>query len=179
MKTAIDILQKKWGHTDFRPLQKEIIDAVLAKKNCIALLPTGGGKSLCYQIPALLQEGLCLVISPLLALMQDQVDSLHKKNIKATSLNSSLSENEMVVLFDNIQIRNYKFLYISPEKLKAPFVQQKIKQLNISLVAIDEAHCISVQAYVLGSAMPSTPSSSTVAASSSAPASLCGLNNPA
>ncbi len=143
MKTAIDILQKKWGHTDFRPLQKEIIDAVLAKKNCIALLPTGGGKSLCYQIPALLQEGLCLVISPLLALMQDQVDSLHKKNIKATTINSSLTENEMVVLFDNIQNRNYKFLYMSPEKLQAPFVQQKIKQLNISLVAIDEAHCIS------------------------------------
>ena len=143
VKTAIDILQKKWGHTDFRPLQKEIIDAVLAKKNCIALLPTGGGKSLCYQIPALLQEGLCLVISPLLALMQDQVDSLHKKNIKATTINSSLTENEMVVLFDNIQNRNYKFLYMSPEKLQTPFVQQKIKQLNISLVAIDEAHCIS------------------------------------
>ena len=79
MKTATDILQKKWGHANFRPLQKEIIDAVLAKKNCIALLPTGGGKSLCYQIPALLQEGLCLVVSPLLALMQDQVESLHKK----------------------------------------------------------------------------------------------------
>jgi ATP-dependent DNA helicase RecQ len=124
VKTAIDILQKKWGHADFRPLQKEIIDAVLAKKNCIALLPTGGGKSLCYQIPALLQEGLCLVISPLLALMQDQVDSLHKKNIKATTINSSLTENEMVVLFDNIQNRNYKFLYMSPEKLQAPFVQQ-------------------------------------------------------
>ena len=143
MKTAIDILQSKWRHADFRPQQKEIIDAVLAKKNCIALLPTGGGKSLCYQIPALLQEGLCLVVSPLLALMQDQVESLHKKNIKAALLNSSFSENEMVVLFDNIQNRNYKFLYISPEKLQAPFVQQKIKQLNISLVAIDEAHCIS------------------------------------
>jgi ATP-dependent DNA helicase RecQ len=86
---------------------------------------------------------LCLVVSPLLALMQDQVESLHKKNIKAALLNSSFSENEMVVLFDNIQNRNYKFLYISPEKLQAPFVQQKIKQLNISLVAIDEAHCIS------------------------------------
>jgi ATP-dependent DNA helicase RecQ len=143
VKTAIDILQSKWRHADFRPQQKEIIDAVLAKKNCIALLPTGGGKSLCYQIPALLQEGLCLVVSPLLALMQDQVESLHKKNIKAALLNSSFSENEMVVLFDNIQNRNYKFLYISPEKLQAPFVQQKIKQLNISLVAIDEAHCIS------------------------------------
>lgn len=143
MKKALDILREKWNHSDFRPLQKEIIEAVLAKKNCIALLPTGGGKSLCYQIPALLQEGICLVVSPLLALMRDQIENLEKKNIKATSLDSSLSEKEMILLFDNLQHSNCKFLYVSPEKLQSDLVQQKIKQLKVSLIAVDEAHCIS------------------------------------
>jgi len=136
-------LQKKWGYSSFRPLQEEIISSVLAKQNTIVLLPTGGGKSICYQLPTLLQEGVCLVISPLLALMQDQIDSLHRKNIKAVALNTALSQDEMVILFDNIQYNNIKFLYLSPEKLQSNFIQDKIKQLNISLVAIDEAHCIS------------------------------------
>lgn len=124
-------------------MQEEIITTVLAKKDCIALLPTGGGKSICYQIPALAQEGICLVISPLLALMQDQIDSLHRKNIKAVALNTPLSQNELIVLFDNIQHNAINFLYVSPEKLQSSFIQEKIKQLTISLVAIDEAHCIS------------------------------------
>ena len=124
-------------------MQEEIVSTVLAKKNCIALLPTGGGKSICYQVPALAQEGVCLVISPLLALMQDQVESLQRKKIKAVALNKPMSQNDTIILFDNIQFNNIKFLYLSPEKLQTAFIQEKIKQLNISLVAIDEAHCIS------------------------------------
>ncbi len=143
MKTAVSILQEKWGHSTFRPLQEEIIKAVVTKKNTIVLLPTGGGKSICYQIPALINEGICLVISPLLALMQDQIESLQRKNIKAAALNTALTQNETITLFDNIQFNNYKFLYLSPEKLQSKFIQEKIKQLNISLIAIDEAHCIS------------------------------------
>ena len=143
MNKALDILKSKWGHDAFRTPQEAIINSVINKQNCIALLPTGGGKSICYQIPTLLQEGVCLVISPLLALMQDQVDGLLKKNIKAVALNSSLTQDETVVLFDNIQFNNVKFLYLSPEKLQSKFIQEKIKQLNISILAIDEAHCIS------------------------------------
>ena len=124
-------------------MQEEIVSTVLAKKNCIALLPTGGGKSICYQVPALAQEGVCLVISPLLALMQDQVESLQRKKIKAVALNKPMSQNDTIILFDNIQFNNIKFLYLSPEKLQTAFIQEKTKQLNISLVAIDEAHCIS------------------------------------
>ena len=107
------------------------------------MLPTGGGKSVCYQIPALAQEGVCIVISPLLALMQDQVESLLRKDIKAIALNKPISQDETIVLFDNIQFNNIKFLYLSPEKLQTAFIQEKIKQLNVSLIAIDEAHCIS------------------------------------
>ena len=130
MKEAIDILQKKWGYSSFRPLQEEIISSVLAKQNTIVLLPTGGGKSICYQLPTLLQEGVCLVISPLLALMQDQVDSLHRKDIKAVALNTALSQDEMVILFDNIQYNDIKFLYLSPEKLQSKFISGQNKTIK-------------------------------------------------
>ena len=143
LETPLQILKNNWGHDSFRNPQAEIIEAVLQKKNCIALLPTGAGKSVCYQIPGLLQKGVCIVISPLLALMQDQIDSLHRKNIKAVALNVSRTQDEMIVLFDNIQFNNIRFLYLSPEKLQSPFIQEKIKQLDVQLIAIDEAHCIS------------------------------------
>ncbi|WP_299014095.1 ATP-dependent DNA helicase RecQ [uncultured Polaribacter sp.] len=143
MSTPHKILEKFWGYNTFRTPQEKIITAVLEKKDVIALLPTGGGKSLCFQIPALLQEGVCLVISPLIALMQDQVKNLTKKNIKATLIPSGISQNEQITLFDNIKFGNYKFLYISPERLQSQFIQQKIKELNVNLVAVDEAHCIS------------------------------------
>ena len=143
MKTPLSILKKYWGHHAFRPLQEEIIQHVLQKKDSIVLLPTGGGKSICFQIPALLMKGTCLVVSPLLALMQDQIENLNRKNIKAVALNKNRSQEELIVLFDNLQFTNTKFLYLSPEKLQSPFIQNKIKQLSISLIAIDEAHCIS------------------------------------
>ncbi|MDG1040150.1 MAG: RecQ family ATP-dependent DNA helicase [Polaribacter sp.] len=143
MISALQILKKYWNHNTFRAPQDQIIEAVTANKNTIALLPTGGGKSICFQIPAILKEGICIVISPLIALMQDQVDSLNSKGIKATTLPSGSSQEELITLFDNIRFGNYKFLYLSPERLQANFIQEKIKQLNVNLIAVDEAHCIS------------------------------------
>jgi ATP-dependent DNA helicase RecQ len=137
------ILEKYWGFTSFKTPQKEIITCVLENKDAIALLPTGGGKSVCFQIPALLKEGVCIVISPLIALMQDQVGNLKKRDIKAITIPSGSSQNEIVTLFDNIKFGKVKFLYISPERLQSALIQQKLKELNINLVAIDEAHCIS------------------------------------
>jgi ATP-dependent DNA helicase RecQ len=137
------ILEKYWGFTSFKTPQKEIITCVLENKDAIALLPTGGGKSVCFQIPALLKEGVCIVISPLIALMQDQVENLKKRDIKAITIPSGSSQNEIVTLFDNIKFGKVKFLYISPERLQSALIQQKLKELNINLVAIDEAHCIS------------------------------------
>ncbi|MDB2385453.1 RecQ family ATP-dependent DNA helicase [Polaribacter sp.] len=141
--TPKKILQKYWGFSSFREPQEEIITHILANKNAIALLPTGGGKSLCFQIPALASDGLCIVISPLIALMQDQVANLKEKGIKATTLPSGTSQNELINLFDNIKFGKTKLLYISPERLQSSFIQQKIKELNVNLIAIDEAHCIS------------------------------------
>ena len=138
-----EILKEYWGHSAFRPLQEEIIGAVLAQKNTVALLPTGGGKSICFQVPALLLKGVCIVISPLTALMEEQVTRLQEKGIKAMRIPAKSSQDEMIALFDNIKFGNFKFLYISPERLQSRFIQQKIKELTVSFVAIDEAHCIS------------------------------------
>jgi len=143
MVTPKEILQDYWGYDSFRNPQEEIINAVVDNKNVIALLPTGGGKSICFQIPALLKEGICIVISPLIALMEDQVTNLKERGLKAMTLPSGASQDEVITLFDNLRFGNYKFLYISPERLQTKFIQQKIAQLNVSLIAIDEAHCIS------------------------------------
>ncbi|OCK42132.1 DEAD/DEAH box helicase [Tenacibaculum soleae] len=140
---SLKILQHYWGYTSFRAPQQKIITTVLNGKNTIALLPTGGGKSICFQVPALVNEGVCIVISPLIALMQDQVDSLINKGIKATTIPSGSSQDAIITLFDNIRFGNIKFLYLSPERLQSSFIQKKIKQLNVNLIAIDEAHCIS------------------------------------
>ena len=138
-----EILNEYWGYSAFRPLQEEIISAVLAQKNTVALLPTGGGKSICFQVPALLLKGVCIVISPLTALMEDQVARLKEKGIKAMRIPSKSSQDEIIALFDNLKFGNFKFLYISPERLQSKFIQQKIKELTVSFVAVDEAHCIS------------------------------------
>jgi ATP-dependent DNA helicase RecQ len=143
MSDANKTLKKYWNFSTFIEPQGEIIQAVLDKKDVIALLPTGGGKSICFQVPALIKEGVCLVISPLISLIQDQVENLKKRGIKATSIQSGASENEILTLFDNIKYGNYKFLYISPERLQNTLIQKKIKQLTISFIAVDEAHCIS------------------------------------
>lgn len=117
MFSAKEILEKYWHHKNFRPLQEEIINSVLQGNDTLALLPTGGGKSICFQVPALMQEGLCIVVSPLIALMQDQVKNLQDKNIKATALSSAMSAKELTIAFDNALYSGDKFLYVSPERL--------------------------------------------------------------
>lgn len=143
MTQSKEILKKYWGYESFRPPQEDIINAVLEGKDTIALLPTGGGKSLCYQVPGVLLDGICLVISPLISLMRDQVASLNKKGINAIALQSKLTVDEIVALFDNLKFGNAKFLYLSPERLQSPLIIQKIRELNINCIAVDEAHCIS------------------------------------
>jgi len=163
----LEILQKYWKHTSFRKSQEDIINAVLEKKDVLTLLPTGGGKSVCYQVPTLVTKGVCIVISPLIALMHDQVNSLVNKGIKAIAITSQYSEHDIIIAFDNIQFGHIKFLYLSPEKLQSDLIQQKIKQLDVSLIAIDEAHCISqwghdfrpsyLQINILRELQPNTP----------------------
>jgi len=143
MSTLLEILSKYWGYKSFRDPQQAIVKTVLQKHNTFVMLPTGAGKSLCYQLPAMMMDGICLVISPLIALMEDQVQSLEKKGIKALVLSSKLNKHETIIAFDNLRYGNYKFVYLSPEKLQSPLIQDKIAQLELSLVAIDEAHCIS------------------------------------
>ena len=143
MQEARDILQKYWKHQTFRPLQEEIIKSAFEGEDIIALLPTGGGKSICFQIPALLKEGICIIVSPLVALIEDQVNSLQQKGIKALAITGGISYSELDTLLDNCIYGNYKFLYLSPERLQQDLVQQRIKQMPVNLIAIDEAHCIS------------------------------------
>jgi ATP-dependent DNA helicase RecQ len=143
MPKAEEILQKYWKHDQFRSLQKEIIDSVLSGQDTFALLPTGGGKSICFQVPALMKEGICLVISPLVALIKDQVDNLQSRDIKAIALTGGLKSEEINVFLDNCQYGNYKFIYLSPERLQTEWILDRIKQLPISMIAIDEAHCVS------------------------------------
>ncbi|MFV8370200.1 RecQ family ATP-dependent DNA helicase [Flavobacterium sp. LB2R40] len=143
MQEAVAILQKYWQHDKFRSLQNEIINSVLSDQDTFALMPTGGGKSVCFQIPAMMKEGICLVISPLVALMKDQVANLQKRNIKAIALTGGIRSEEMIDLLDNCQFGNYKFLYLSPERLQSDWILERIKNLPINLITIDEAHCVS------------------------------------
>lgn len=143
MSTPLEILKKYWNHDAFRTPQEEIIASVLAQKDTFGLMPTGGGKSITFQVPALMMDGICLVISPLVALMKDQVQNLQNKGIKAIALTGGISSDEMIDLLDNCQFGNYKFLYLSPERLQNDWVLERIKNLPVNLIAIDEAHCVS------------------------------------
>ncbi len=143
MLHPLQILEQYWGHSGFRPNQQKIIEAILENEDCLALLPTGGGKSVCFQIPALIKEGICIVVSPLIALMQDQVATLNQKGIKAMALTNVNHYSELERMLDNCVFGNYKFLYISPERLENKLVQDRIKSMKVSLIAVDEAHCIS------------------------------------
>ena len=140
---AIDILIKYWGYSSFRPKQKEIIEQVINNRDTLALLPTGGGKSICYQIPALMNEGVCLVISPLLSLMHDQIIFLKSKGIKSVIINSNMNYSEIEASLTNCIYGGVKFLYLSPEKLQNKLVKNRIPKMNINLITVDEAHCIS------------------------------------
>ena len=141
------ILLKHWGYSSFRPLQEEIIQSILAGKDTLALLPTGGGKSICFQVPALTKDGLCLVISPLIALMKDQVDNLKKRKIQAAAIYSGMHKDEIDLVISNAKFGKTKLLYISPERLETASMKDAISRMKINLLAVDEAHCISQWGY--------------------------------
>ena len=137
------LLMQYWGYDTFRPQQEEIIQSVMDGKDTVALLPTGGGKSICYQVPALLNEGICIVISPLISLMNDQVRFLKSKGIKSVAITSNMHFTEIDTALTNCIYGGIKFLYLSPEKLQNELVQTRIKEMNVNLITVDEAHCIS------------------------------------
>lgn len=145
--TPKEALRTYFGYDAFRPLQEEIITSVLEGKDTLALLPTGGGKSLCFQIPALVQQTLCLVITPLIALMNDQVEHLLARDIRAAAIYTGMSYEKQRVALDNCQFGPYRFLYISPERLESADFRKRLAQLPIGLIAVDEAHCVSQWGY--------------------------------
>ena len=147
MLSPQEILKQYWGYDSFRSKQEDAIHSILDAKDTLTLLPTGGGKSICFQVPALMMEGICIVISPLIALMNDQVTALKAKNIRALAITSGMSFSELDITLDNCIYGNYKFLYLSPERLESDMVQQRLKKMNINLIAVDEAHCISEWGY--------------------------------
>ncbi|MBL4654361.1 MAG: RecQ family ATP-dependent DNA helicase [Bacteroidia bacterium] len=141
------VLEQYWSYPNFRPLQENIINSVLNGQDTLALLPTGGGKSICFQVPALAQDGVCIVVSPLIALMKDQVQNLKKRGIEAFSAVSGISQKELDIALDNCIYGKTKFLYLSPERLKSELVRTRIGKMNVNLLAVDEAHCISQWGY--------------------------------
>lgn len=147
MSEPLNILSKYWNFNSFRPRQEEIIQSVLDGKDTLALLPTGGGKSLCFQVPALMLDGLCLVITPLIALMKDQVEALRQKNIPAAAVYSGMSRFQIEVTLDNAIAGSLKFLYVSPERLATDVFRFRLQRMKICLIAVDEAHCISQWGY--------------------------------
>lgn len=147
MLSPKEILKQYWGYDSFRSKQEDAIHSILDAKDTLTLLPTAGGKSICFQVPALMMDGICIVISPLIALMNDQVTALNAKNIRALAITSGMSFSELDIALDNCIYGNYKFLYISPERLESDMVQQRLKKMNINLLAVDEAHCISEWGY--------------------------------
>ena len=145
--TPLDVLRENWGYDSFRGIQEEIITGIMAGHDTLGLMPTGGGKSITFQVPALCREGLCLVITPLIALMRDQVQNLRNRNILASAVYSGMSAADIERVYDNCIFGKTKFLYISPERLDSEMFQEKLKRMNVSLITVDEAHCISQWGY--------------------------------
>ena len=147
MQQYLDILKQYWGYDDFRPLQGDIIRSIVSGKDTLGLMPTGGGKSLTFQVPTLAMKGICVVVTPLIALMKDQVENLKKRGITAAAIYSGMSHNDILMTLDNAVFEAYKFLYVSPERLATPIFMEKIKQATVCMIAVDESHCISQWGY--------------------------------
>jgi ATP-dependent DNA helicase RecQ len=147
MQQYLDILKQYWGYDQFRALQGDIIQSIADGKDTLGLMPTGGGKSLTFQVPALAMEGVCIVVTPLIALMKDQVENLKKRNIPAAAIYTGMSKADILLTLDNCVFEAYKFLYVSPERLATPIFIEKIKQTKVCLIAVDESHCISQWGY--------------------------------
>lgn len=144
MKTT---LKKYWGYESFRPLQEEIISSILEGRDTLAILPTGGGKSICFQVPALMREGVCIVVSPLIALIKDQVENLCRRGIEAVAIHSGMTYRQIDIALDNVVYGDVKFLYVSPERLRSDLFKARVRKMNVNLIAVDEAHCISQWGY--------------------------------
>lgn len=149
MKSALfhDILKEYWGYSSFRPLQEQIIESVWNKNDTLGLMPTGGGKSITFQVPTMAMEGICLVVTPLIALMKDQVDNLKSLGIKAAAIYSGMTRQEIITTLENCIFGNYKFLYVSPERLSSDIFLAKLQAMNVCLLVVDESHCISQWGY--------------------------------
>src|SRR6476661_11290791 len=143
LEEATDALQKHFGFDDFREGQREVISSILAGKDAVVVMPTGSGKSLCYQLPAMILEGATLVVSPLIALMKDQVDALRARGLPATFINSSIPEPEQRARIESLRRREHKLVYVAPERFRSGRFNSALQQIPISLFAVDEAHCIS------------------------------------
>jgi ATP-dependent DNA helicase RecQ len=141
--TPQEILRHYWGHNAFRAAQEEIIEAVLNKQDTLAILPTGGGKSVCFQVPALAMPGCCLVVSPLIALMEDQVQRLKQMNIPAAAIRAGMTWQESASVLEECTNDALKFLYVSPERLETRAFRESLRHLPLNLLAVDESHCIS------------------------------------
>ena len=137
------ILKKYWGYDDFRGIQREIIESIGRGEDTLGLMPTGGGKSITFQVPTLAGDGLCIVVTPLIALMKDQVANLRSRGIKAAAIYSGMRGSEVITALENCIFGDYKFLYISPERLSSDIFLNKVRKIPVSLIAVDEAHCIS------------------------------------
>ena len=144
---GVRLLKQYWGYDTFRGIQEDIINSITEGRDTLGLMPTGGGKSITFQVPALAKEGLCLVITPLIALMKDQVQNLKKRGIKALAIYSGMSRQEIIVTLENCIFGNFKFLYISPERLDTEIFRTKLQKMKISMITVDESHCISQWGY--------------------------------
>jgi ATP-dependent DNA helicase RecQ len=147
LQQYLNILKQYWGYDDFRPLQGNIIKSVASGKDTLGLMPTGGGKSLTFQVPTMVMEGVCIVVTPLIALMKDQVENLKKRNIPAAAIYSGMSKDDILLTLENTVFEAYKFLYVSPERLSTSIFIEKIKQTKVCMIAVDESHCISQWGY--------------------------------
>lgn len=147
MEQYLSILKQYWGYDEFRALQADIIKSIASGKDTLGLMPTGGGKSLTFQVPTMAMEGVCIVVTPLIALMKDQVENLKKRNIPAAAIYSGMSHADIMTTLDNCVFEAYKFLYVSPERLTTPIFMEKIKQTRVCMIAVDESHCISQWGY--------------------------------